>query len=631
MGPSTDVARPRNLDWKRAAALLYGDWGTSKAYVIGYAFLAMQFASLHTIIAVSAITGLVGLNYLVVCKHFPDGGGVYSAARSQGRTLAVIGALLLIADLTVTASLSGYDALKYFFPTMPNVWVPGLTMIAVLAFGVLNSFGPRHSGGLAVALAVPMVLLVIVLIAMAVPHLTSDLATPADVVRMDPNHPPMHPWTAFVSSILALSGVEAIASLTGVLKLDPGSTPEKPCVAREARRAIIPVAIEVVGGTILLGWATMSLWKWSHSAFSPGQTMTERLTEDSSHILRVLGEEFAAKAFGHGWGVGMGIVTGIVVGLLLLSAVNTAIAALIGMLYTLARDGEMPRPFLALNRHGVPKLPLIVATVLPCIVLLITYTDPDAALQTLGDLYAIGVVGAITVNLGSCTFNKKLELKIWERGLFGLTFLVLFCVEVSLAYEKHLALFFVVIVLSVGFWLRALSHKASGLATVTVAREMADMVSPETIERLRPQPLTEGRKILVCARGVTPVLKYALNEAHLHKAVLCVLYMREIAVILGGIQPRESRRPRWQDDPQAAAIMTLMLKVGEETGVCVQPIYTVSTDPAGTIVDIAATLGVDLVMLGSSHRATMVRLLKGNVIERVASNLPEDIELVIHS
>ena len=625
MGPSTDVARPRNLDWKRAAALLYGDWGTSKAYVIGYAFLAMGFASLHTIIAVSAITGLVGLNYLVVCKHFPDGGGVYSAARSQGRTLAVIGALLLIADLTVTASLSGYDALKYFFPDMPNVWVPGLTMIAVIAFGVLNAFGPRHSGGLAVALAVPMVLLVIVLIALAAPHLTTDLAP------FPPKHTVGHAWGSFVSSILALSGVEAIASLTGVLKLDPGSTFEKPSVSRESRRAIIPVAIEVVGGTILLGWATMSLWKWGHSAFSPEQTMLDRLTQDSSHILRVLGEEFATKAFGHGYGVVMGVVVGIIVGLLLLSAVNTAIAALIGMLYTLARDGEMPRPFLILNRYGVPKLPLIVATVLPCIVLLITYTDPDAALATLGDLYAIGVVGAITVNLGSCTFNKKLALKIWERGLLGFTFLVLFCVEISLAYEKHLALFFVVIVLGVGFWLRSLSHKASGLATVTVAREMAEMVSAETIERLRPKPLAEGGKILVCARGVTPVLKFALNEAHLHKAVLCVLYMREIAVLLGGAQAGESRRARWQDDPQAAAIMTLMLKLGEETGVCVQPIYTVTTDPAGTIVDIAATLGADLVMLGSSHRATMARLLKGNVIERVASNLPEEIELVIHS
>ena len=32
--------RPRNVDWKRAAALLYGDWGTSKAYVIGLAFVA---------------------------------------------------------------------------------------------------------------------------------------------------------------------------------------------------------------------------------------------------------------------------------------------------------------------------------------------------------------------------------------------------------------------------------------------------------------------------------------------------------------------------------------------------------------------------------------------------------------
>ena len=107
---------------------------------------------------------------------------------------------------------------------------------------------------------------------------------------------------SFVSSILALSGVEAIASLTGVLKLDPGATQEKPSVIREARRAILPVALEVVAGTILLGWATVSLWKWSHSAYSPEQTMVDRLTNDSSHVLRVLGEEFAAKAFGHGAG-----------------------------------------------------------------------------------------------------------------------------------------------------------------------------------------------------------------------------------------------------------------------------------------------------------------------------------------
>ena len=42
---SDTVHRPRNLDWKRAAALLYGDWGTSKAYVIGLGVAAVGFAA----------------------------------------------------------------------------------------------------------------------------------------------------------------------------------------------------------------------------------------------------------------------------------------------------------------------------------------------------------------------------------------------------------------------------------------------------------------------------------------------------------------------------------------------------------------------------------------------------------
>ncbi len=624
MGPSLDVARPRNLDWKRAAALLYGDWGTSKAYVIGYAFLALGFASLSTIIYVSLITGLVGLNYMVVCRYFPDGGGVYSAARVHGRALAVVGALLLVADLAVTAALSGYDALKYLYPAIDDGWAPQWTVLVIVAFGILNSYGPRHSGGLAVALAIPMSILVVVLIAFAIPSLTTHLAP------MPAGHTISGSWHAFVASILALSGVEAIANLTGVMKLDPGSTTEHPSVGREARRAILPVAIEVVVCTAILGWATMSLWG-KDSLMQPGHTMMERLTTDNSHVLRVLGEEYGAGHFGQTFGHYSGWIVGIVVGMLLLSAVNTAIAALIGVLYTLARDGEMPRPFLALNKHGVPFLPLLVAIGLPSGIMLCTNLDPKNAMEHLGELYAIGVVGAITVNLGSCAFNKSLSLKTYERALLFFTFGILFCVEITLAYDKHLALFFVVVILGVGFWLRSMSHKASGLATITVARELADTVRPEVIDRLRPTPLVEGRKILVAARGATPVLKFALNEAGLHKAVLCVLYVREIAVLLGGTQPtRGGGRPRWQDDPNAAAIMSLIMKLGEEINVCVQPIYVVSNDPSGTIVDVAATLGADMVMLGAPHRSGMARLLKGNVVENVASQLPENIELIIH-
>ena len=80
----------------------------------------------------------------------------------------------------------------------------------------------------------------------------------------------------------------------------------------------------------------------------------------------------------------------------------------------------------------------------------------------------------------------------------------------------------------------------------------------------------------------------------------------------------------------AATIMSAMLKAGEERGVTVAPIFAVSTNPAATILDLAATLGVDFLLLGATHRLSMAKLLKGDVVTQVAAGLPEDIQLVIH-
>src|SRR5436305_13569489 len=136
--------RPRSVGWARAAALLYGDWGTSKAYVIGAAFLATQFASFPIILAVCALTGLVGYNYVIVCRHFPDGGGVYSSARMQSRVLAVLGSLLLVADLTVTASLSGWSAMAYFHPPEEHVAI-AISILIVLG-GAIDCLAREHIG-----------------------------------------------------------------------------------------------------------------------------------------------------------------------------------------------------------------------------------------------------------------------------------------------------------------------------------------------------------------------------------------------------------------------------------------------------------------------------------------------------
>src|SRR2546427_206340 len=239
---SLAVHRPRNVDWKRAAGLLYGDWGTSKAYVIGAAFLATQYACLPIIVAVCVLTGLVGYNYVIVCKHFPDGGGVYSSARLQSRFLAVLGSLLLVADMTVTASLSGWSAMVYFH--VPKDHLVAATVGLILVVGAINWFGPKHSGSMAVSLAIPTVIIVVLICLTGLPHLTTQY--------LQPSHQSFTKnWTAFVSVILALSGVEAIANLTGVMTLDKACSPDDPRVGRTAGKAIFVVALEVVVGTAL--------------------------------------------------------------------------------------------------------------------------------------------------------------------------------------------------------------------------------------------------------------------------------------------------------------------------------------------------------------------------------------------
>src|SRR6266699_519393 len=306
---SAGVHRPRNLDWKRAAALLYGDWGTSKAYVIGLAFVAAGFSSLPIILAVCVLTGLVGINYAVICAYFPEGGGVYSAARSQGRLLAVVGALLLIADLTVTAALSGWSGLTYVISGAEDIsWLKflkdniGFTTIGVLlCLGFTNWFGPKHSGSLAVVLAIPTVIVVVALIAVSAPHFTTHF--------LEPRHESLRAlWVQFVGVILALSGVEAIANLTGVMKLDPGSTPDRPSVARESLKAITPVAIEVVFATALLGWAMLSLpaVMGKTLGLTTKSAIAAALTKRHEDMLRFIAEQFGTASLGLWFGQAFG-------------------------------------------------------------------------------------------------------------------------------------------------------------------------------------------------------------------------------------------------------------------------------------------------------------------------------------
>src|SRR3954471_7384315 len=236
--------RPRNVSWWQAAGLLFGDWGTSRLYVLGLAFLVAGTTSVWLIAAMSLLILAVGWAYTHICRIYPDGGGVYTAAKQRSRVLAVIGALLLFADYTVTASLSAVDAFHYFglahhetthaanedpggdieFPGDKSAgpaehdrlfsWhSPGLwALVSIVVIGAFNLMGPKHTAGFAIFAAAGMVVITVLVVLFALPRIqwhALDLGTF--------RHPPLHMWRAFVYIVLALSGVEAIANLTGVM------------------------------------------------------------------------------------------------------------------------------------------------------------------------------------------------------------------------------------------------------------------------------------------------------------------------------------------------------------------------------------------------------------------------------
>src|SRR5207237_3514686 len=103
--------------WIGAAGLWFGDWGTSRLYVLGIAFLVAGRTSFWLISLMSLLILAVGWAYTQICRIYPDGGGVYTAARQRSALLGVVGALLLFADYTITTRLSACDAFHSFgFP-----------------------------------------------------------------------------------------------------------------------------------------------------------------------------------------------------------------------------------------------------------------------------------------------------------------------------------------------------------------------------------------------------------------------------------------------------------------------------------------------------------------------------------
>ena len=612
--------RPRNVNSFQAAALLFGDWGTSRLYVLGLAFLVAGRTSFWLILAMSWLILAVGWAYTQICRIYPDGGGVYTAAKSRSKLLGVVAALLLFADYTITASLSAVEAFHYFIPSShaahvvadaptrdPNVdpgdairfpdehssgaaephdqllrWSsPGLwAIVAIVALGAFNLLGPKHSAVFAIFAAGGMVAITLLVVIFALPNVdwkNLNLGSPLD-------QKPSDLWRAFVFVVLALSGVEAIANLTGVMK--------KP-VSKVATRAIWVVAIEVAIFNLLLCLAMIAL--------SPPR---EAHTGDMlAYIARGANGERPWLE----WPVR------IIGGLLLLSAANTAVNGLMSIIYVMSRDGEMPPLLQKVNGFGAPWIGAIIAAGVPALVLLFAHD-----LKTLASLYAIGVVGAVAIDCSLCAFHPRLR-KFYRKVPMGGLGLLLMAMWVTLAWTKPHATLFVSIVMAVGLSLRVLTKRL-------VARRAKPSLLRQAIVEQLPENAFSRPKLLLATAGSCGMAEAALEVAKREGAALVVTFVRDVAL---NYKVKAEFQFTLDSDPAAQALFGDFLEYGHTHGVPIIPAYDTGTNAPELIAELAAIHGVQKVLIGTSRRGALYQFVKGSFQEKLEAMLPEEIPVQV--
>lgn len=630
-------SRPRNLTAWHAGPLLFGDWGTSRLYVLGLAFYFTGHASPIYLGIMSLIMVAVAWGYTIVCRSFPDGGGVYAAAKKVSPLLAVIAATLLICDFIVTAALSAVEAFHYFgMHGKAMILLSCIGTIAVL--GVLNWFGSKAAGRFALIIAVFAIIASAIIGAMCLKLLPEGLAkTSWTVPGVETT---WERWTSLVRIVLALAGVEAVASMTGLMKQP---------VARTSKRTIWPVLIEVIVLNMLFGIAINALpgrlettvpdyIRLEHggltqsdpkftSDFRPldptvvvtpeQQQNLGEVKEYRSTALRVLAEHVGTTTFSPSVGHIFGISAGIVFGLLLLSAVNTAILALVSVFYALGQDKELPQGLTKLNYSGVPWIGLIISVIAPILVLLVVSDD-----KALGELYAIGVVGAIAINMTCCALNKELEIKQWERlGLWAIAVLMTAIFFTIVVAKPNATLFAGVIVGSVL------------VARFVVKRAEAKKLLAEPLPTPQAgwlaelptgpvQGLERESRIMLAARGRANA-EYAVDLARKRKAALFAIYVRTLRVL--DVTPGQS--PRLENDPEAQETLGTVAVIAKKAGVPFVPIYVTSPNIAEEILDYTVTFACDTLIIGKSQRGTLARKVGGDVVSEIAKALPQGVAL----
>jgi amino acid transporter len=347
-------------------AVVFADIGTSVYYTPGILFGQVGKLAGFFVFLTMAVFVLLTLKYSEVTYRYPQGGGVVTVAANAMRPwVGALGGMFILVDYFLTAAISSLSGLIYFSVVAPALGplVLPITLTLLVLLGILNWWGISESASVS---AIGAVIAFISDIAILIEVFTHEsLHTILGLIPEMFSGKPLTGLTllvGFAGSFLAFSGLESISQLSPVMK-----TPRR----RTGRLALLLVVLTIGITSPLL------------TIFST--TLLDASKADPNQFISLLGSHYSQV---------LGIEVAISASALLIFASNTAIIGSYHVFLALSRMRFFPN-FVERRSawRGTPHYSIALATGIPIAVLIAVHGD----INTLGDMYAFGLLGAFSL------------------------------------------------------------------------------------------------------------------------------------------------------------------------------------------------------------------------------------------
>jgi amino acid transporter len=586
-----------------AWSVVFADIGTSIYYVPGILFVELGGRSPSPAAAFVLATGLafvlLALKYVEVSARYPDGGGVVSVASDAfGPMVGCLGGILICVDYFLTGAISSVSGMQYLGGLFPSLepWMVHGACGAVILLGVLNIVGIRESASLTAVLAVSS--LAVNLVVLGVVAASLDRAQWQLVFAQFSSVRSLaipQVLTGFASSWLAFSGLESISQIAPALR--------EPREQTALRAILLVIAGILITSPLITAFETALL---------------DVMKANPERFLFELGGTFGPGA------LKLAIV--MTAATLLMGAANTAIIGCYHVFLALVRLGYLPSWLAERSRRfSTPHRAIAISVLVPVAVII----GSSAKTELLGELYAFGLLGAFTltsVGLDRIRWQERARSVRFYLGLFT-SFLIVTSWMVNLVHKRMATLFggsVTLVGIALAYAVRRgwIGARRSGL----VSAEAAEVAGGQLESAVEILTLAEAIDMRAIYSSVTLVAMRAPNLRLFQEAAARARGAGEKAVYLLFVDevPGLFYPPKTGPSREAREVLASSADFFRRAGLVALPVWRMAHDAGSSIASAARRLGVEAVMVGTSQRSAVWHLLRGNVLESLIRDLPEE-------